>query len=107
MDVIGSHAARLPAIDGRWEPGPWEREELRLALLDGGIAGPQVSHPMDNVLGNIGLLCEGDPDKQFGLTGVDGFAPEEVFALVDAASGFYAAARLRTGTVPVDPAIVV
>ena len=39
MDVIGSHAARLPAIDARWEPGPWERDELLRALVDGGMAG--------------------------------------------------------------------
>ena len=80
MDVIGSHAARLPAIDARWEPGPWERDELLRALVDGGMAGPRVSHPMDNVRDNIRLLCEGDEDKQFGMTGLQTHTPEQVFS---------------------------
>ena len=106
MDVIGSHAARLPAIDGRWTPGRWERDELRRALLDGGIAGPQVSHPMDNVLGNIALLCEGDHDKQFGMTGLQTFTPEEVYRFVATESGFRIDPNVRSGPTPVDPALV-
>lgn len=106
MDVIGSHAARLPAIDGRWAPGRWDRAELRRALLDGGIAGPQVSHPMDNVLGNIALLCEGDHDKQFGMTGLQTFSPEEVYRFVAEASGFAVDPTVRSGPTPVDPDLV-
>jgi hypothetical protein len=106
MDVIGSHAARLPAIDGRWEPGPWERDELLRALVDGGMAGPRVSHPMDNVRDNIRLLCEGDEDKQFGMTGLQTHTPEQVFSLVAAAAGFPDDPRARTGPVPVDARLV-
>ena len=28
MDVIGTHAARLPALDDRWTPREYAREEL-------------------------------------------------------------------------------
>ena len=62
MDVIGSHAARLPELDDRWTLGPVAREELLEGLLAGAVAGPELSHPLDNVLRNIRLLHEGDPD---------------------------------------------
>ena len=70
MDVIGSHAARLPAIDDRWDPKPTPRAELVRGLLEGSVAGIEVSHPFDNVVRNIRLLHEGDPDKRFGMSGL-------------------------------------
>ncbi len=104
MDVIESHAARLPAIDGRWSPRPFDRGELIDGLVAGGMAGPEVSHPFDNVRRNIRLLCEGDPDKQFGMTGVaDAFTPSEVLELVAQAAGFEPDPDATTGPVPVDP----
>lgn len=106
MDVIGSHAARLPAIDERWTPRSHGRAELVRGLLDGRIAGPEVSHLLDNVLRNITLLHEGDPDKQFGLTGISSMAPREVLALVGRAAGFEPVAGARTGPVPVDPELI-
>ncbi len=107
MDVIESHAARLPAIDGRWSPRPFDREELIDALVAGRMAGPEVSHPFDNVRRNIRLLCEGDPDKQFGMTGIaDAFTPNEVLELVARAAGFEPDPDVTTGPVPVDPELV-
>lgn len=106
LDVTESHAARLPAIDDRWIPRVHERAELLEALVEGAMAGPEVSHPMDNVRGNIQLLCEGDPDKQFGMTGLQSFAPDEVFAIVAAASGFAPEHARTGGPVPVDPELV-
>ena len=106
MDVTESHAARLPVIDDRWIPRAHERAELLEALLAGKIAGPEVSHPMDNVRRNIRLMCEGDPDKQFGMTGLQTFTPDEVFAVVAAASGFAAEPAWTDGPVPVDPELV-
>ncbi len=104
MDVIESHAARLPAIDGRWSPRPFDRGELIDGLVAGGMAGPEVSHPFDNVRRNIRLLCEGDPDKQFGMTRVaDAFTPSEVLELVAQAAGFEPDPDATTGPVPVDP----
>jgi hypothetical protein len=106
MDVIGSHVAQLPAIDDRWSPRVYDREELIRGLLQAGIAGEQVSHLLDNVLRNIRLLHEGDPDKQFGLNGVDAMAPAAVLDLVGSAAGFVPDPEARTGPVPVDPSLV-
>src|SRR5262245_11559245 len=106
MDVIGSHAARLPALDERWTPRRFERDELIEGLLAGAVAGPEVTHPLDNVLRNIRLLYEGDPDKQFGLSGLQVLEPDEVLLLVGRASGFEPDPAAHTGPVPVDPKLV-
>jgi hypothetical protein len=103
MDVTRSHAARLPALDERWTPRPFDRAELVRGLLDGRIAGEEVSHAMDNVRRNIRLLCEGDPDKQFGISGLRTFTPDEVFDLVAKAAGFDPDPAWGDGPVPVDP----
>lgn len=104
MDVTVAHARRLPRIDDRWEPRACSREELRRGLLAGGVAGPEVSHPMENVRRNAELLCAGDPDKLFGLSGIaDAFGPEEVLALVGRAAGFEPRPGWLEGPVPVDP----
>ena len=106
MDVIGSHAARLPALDDRWTPRAYARDELVEGLLSGAVAGLEVSHPLDNVLRNIRLLHEGDPDKQFGMTGLQSLDPDEVLDLVGRASGFEPDRAATTGPVPVDPELV-
>jgi hypothetical protein len=107
MDVTAAHVRQLPRIDDRWEPRRCSREELRRGLLEGRIAGPEVSHAMDNVRRNIELMCSGDPDKLFGLSGIAGaFDPEEVLALVGRAAGFTPSPSWRSGPVPVDPDLV-
>jgi hypothetical protein len=107
MDVIAEHAAQLPEIDHRWTPYPYERQELLAGLLQGRIAGPEVSHPMDNVRRNIALLLEGDPDKQFGMSGLAGsMTPDAVLELVGRASGFEPDPSWTAGSVPVDPDLV-
>ena len=102
MAAIEPHPARTPKTDPRWELGAYTREELRRGLIHGGAAGV-VSHPMDNVLWKIGLLCDGDPRSQFGLNGVSGLTRAEVLALVARASGFEPDPSLRWGPVRVDP----
>lgn len=107
MDVIETHAAQLPGIDDRWTPRSYERHELVRGLLEGRIAGPDLSHPLDNVLRNIGLLCQGDSDKQFGMSGLaQAFTPREVLELVGRAAGFEPDPHATTGPVPVDPELV-
>jgi hypothetical protein len=106
MDVIESHAAGLPLIDDRWVPRPIDRDELILGLLEGRIAGEEVSHPLDNVLRNIRLLVEGDPDKQFGMSGLQTLSAEHVLRLVGDAAGFEPRREARSGPVPVDPQLV-
>ncbi len=61
---------------------------------------------MDNVLRNIRLLCEGDDDKQFGMTGLRTLSPPEVLELVGEAAGFTPQPDPATGPVPVDPNLV-
>src|SRR6266446_3439751 len=103
MDVIEVHARRLPAIDDRWNPRPCSRDELAHALEVGRVAGV-ATHPLDNVRGNARLLLEGDPDKQFGLTGVqDGFAFLDVLDLVAEAAGVAIDPDERFGDVLIAP----
>jgi hypothetical protein len=107
MDVIADHAAQLPGIDDRWAPRAYERMELARGLVDGRVAGPEVSHAMDNVLRNIRMCWEGDPDKQFGMSGIAGAMAEvEILALVARAAGFVADPSWTAGPVPVDPELV-
>lgn len=89
-----------------WQPGSYSRENLRRAILDGGMAGV-VSHDRPNVLWKIRRLCQGEPDLQFGLTGVDGLTPEEVLGVMADAGGFVGDPGLRDGTVGVDPELVI
>jgi hypothetical protein len=103
MDVIRWHAARLPALDDRWTPGAVGREALIEGLRSGAVAGPEISHPLDNVLRNIRLLHEGDPDKQFGMTGLQTLDLDEILELVGRAAGFEPDRTATTGPVPIDP----
>lgn len=88
--------------DGRWTPAPHTEDELLDGLIRGGMAGV-VSHPMDNVLWKVGLLCDGDPEAQFGLSGVDVMSDGEVLALIGDASGFEPDPYVRWGPVRVQP----
>ena len=106
MDVIGSHAARLPTLDDRWEPAAYERAELVRGLLAGSVAGIEVSHPFDNVVRNVRMLHEGDPDKRFGMSGLPTAEPEQVLSIVGRSAGFEPALLAETGPVPVDPELV-
>jgi hypothetical protein len=61
------------------------------------------SHDRPNVLWKIKRLVDGDPDLQFGLTGVDGLPFERVLALVAEAAGFDPDPAVRHGLIVVDP----
>jgi hypothetical protein len=87
MDVIGAYARRLPPLDDRWTARRFERGDLISGLLDGQVAGV-ATHPLDNVRGNILMLIEGDPDKQFGLSELPGGMDlDEILDLVAAEAG--------------------
>ena len=100
MAAIEPQLPRAVDLDERWTPRPFPREELLRGFLEGGMAGV-VSHPMDNVLWKIGLLCDGDPLSQFGVTGVDTMSRTEVLELVARASGFEPDPNTRMGPVRV------
>jgi hypothetical protein len=104
MDVIEAHARRLPIVDDRFTPRPYPREELARALEAGRVAGV-ATHPLDNVRGNARLLLEGDPDKQFGLTGLqDGLALRDLLDLVSAGAGAQIDPAQEFGDVHIAPA---
>ncbi|HUG87272.1 MAG TPA: phosphatase [Actinomycetota bacterium] len=89
-----------------WEPSEHPRQALIEALLDGGVAGVN-SHDRPDVLWKIQRLCEGDPDLQFGLTGVDRMPPGELVDLMAREGGFDADPDLKHGLVMVDPELVI
>ncbi|MDP9330049.1 MAG: phosphatase [Actinomycetota bacterium] len=107
MDVIGAHARRLPPLDDRWIPRPCTREELERGLLHGQVAG-RATHPLDNVRGNILMLLDGDPDKQFGLSGVPGdLGLDEILDLVAQAAASPIDHDARYGPVHIEPGPIV
>jgi hypothetical protein len=103
-DVIANHLRRLPSPDpGRWRPRTEDPAVLARALVDGRIAGP-ATHPLDNVRGNAQLLLDRDPDKEFGLRGLqDGFDLDGVLTLVERAAGAPIDREARTGSVMIEP----
>jgi hypothetical protein len=106
VDVIEAHASRLPALDERWEPRPYPREELARALVAGGVAGP-AGHPHDNVFGNIRKLVEHDPDKLFGLSDMpEPFGFEDIVRIVGEAAGVPIDALATEGSPDIDPGAV-
>lgn len=106
-DVIATHVRRLPPIDERWIPRAVSREELERALLSGMIAG-WASHPLDNVRGNAQMLLDHDPDKEFGLTGLQaGMTLDRVLSLVEEAAGAPIDREARYGPVDIHPAPIV
>ena len=87
-DVIEAHVSRLPPFaEDDWTPRVVARVDLERALLAGGVAGT-ATHPIDNVRGNIQKLLDHDPDKEFGLTGLqEGMTLDRVLGLVERAAG--------------------
>lgn len=106
MDVIEAHARRLPPIDDRWTVRPNSDAELERGLMDGGVSGT-ATHPLDNVRGNILMLLEGDPDKEFGMPGIgEGFELDGVLGLVEDGAGAPIDRDARYGTVEIAPASI-
>ena len=64
-----------------------------------------MSHPFDNVVRNIRLLHEGDPDKRFGMSGLRAMAPTTC-SRSSALRRVRPRAARETGPVPVDPELV-
>jgi hypothetical protein len=85
-----------------WTPAEYDRETMTKALRDAGVAGVN-SHDRPNVLWKIKRLCEGDPDSQFGLSGVSGLRIDEVLRLVSDMSGIDPDPDTHHGMVLVDP----
>jgi Phosphatase len=106
-DVIRSHVRRLPPVDDRWVPRAVDRAELERGLLAGTVAG-WATHPLDNVRGNALMLLDGDPDKEFGLTGLQaGMDLDRILGLVETAAGAPLDREARYGPVDIRPGPIV
>jgi len=69
----------------------------------GGVAGI-ATHPLDNVRGNPQMLLDRDPDKEFGLSGLqEGMSLERVLSLVEQSAGAPIDRDGRYGPVEIDP----
>jgi Phosphatase len=103
-DVIEAHVRRLPRVDrALWTPRSVDRAGLGRALLDGGVAGA-ATHPLDNVRGNAQMLLDRDPDKEFGLSGLQhGMTLDGVLRLVEDAAGAPIDRDGRYGPVQIRP----
>jgi hypothetical protein len=87
MEPLEDCAASPPTHDPGWVPREHPRAELEAALLAGKVAGV-AGHSADDVRRNARLLLEGDPDKQFGLSGIPASVTlDRVLALVADAAG--------------------
>ena len=107
MDVIERHVSRLPPLDDRWEPRAHAREALEAAMREGGVAGT-ATHPLDNVRGNAMMLIDGDPDKQFGLSGLPGDLDlDDILDLVGQCAGAPIDHAARYGPVEISGAPIV
>lgn len=88
----------------RPQPGRFSDQELAQALLHGGAAGPDCSHDRGNVLWKVERLVSGDPDGQFGLSGLTRFTVSEVLAMIGDEAGFDPEIFSDgEGPVPIDP----
>jgi len=102
MDVEpGSSKGRLHP----WRRGAYSTEELAQALVAGGVAGPECSHDRENVRWKLRQLLDGDPDAQFGLTGLirGGLTLGDVLRMMAAEAGFDPDESLALGPIPIDP----
>jgi hypothetical protein len=102
MVEMASKPHSIPAHEaGLWTPGDFDRHRLADALRSSGAAGVN-SHDRPNVFWKITRLVDGDEDLQFGISGVDAFAFEDVLAMMADAGGFDPNPGLRHGLVIVD-----
>jgi Phosphatase len=97
-----AHSGLALEPDLFWTPATYEPDVMRKALVHGGVAGVN-SHDRTNVLWKIKRLTEGDPDAQFGLTGVSGMPIDKALGLVAEASGIDPDVDVRHGLVVVNP----
>lgn len=61
--------------------------QARAALVASGITGAHQSHSRRSTLGKIQPLLDGDPDKTFGLSGMDKHGPSDVLGFMAKLTG--------------------
>ena len=90
-----------------WRPGGFTDQELADGLVRAAIAGPVASHDRANVLWRIGRLVDGDPEEQFGMSGLRTYSVAEILALIAEETGFDADPTIHLGSVSIEPTRVI
>jgi hypothetical protein len=100
-----SKAHELPREEQRhrWRPARYTDQELADALVAARIAGPITSHDRANVRWKIRRLVSGDPDSQFGISGLTTASDDQVLALMAEETGFDPDPGLHEGPSAIDP----
>jgi histidinol phosphate phosphatase hisN-like protein len=98
-DPLGADVANAE----RWRRGSFTRRALLEALVAGRMAGPASSHDRGNVHWKIGQLVAGNPDLQFGLSGLADHSADAVLSLMAEAAGFDPAPAEHDAPTPIDP----
>jgi hypothetical protein len=91
-----------PASLRRWVRTAHDDDALIRALVEGRVAGPVTSHDRRNVGWKLDRLVAGDPDLQFGLTGLTEVPFDKVVALMADEAGFDPDSTIREGPTPID-----
>ena len=86
-----------------WQLGGFTDQELGDALVRAAIAGPVASHDRANVMWRIERLVDGDPEEQFGMSGLRTYTAAEILALIAEETGFDADPTLQGGGVSIEP----
>jgi hypothetical protein len=86
-----------------WRPGRFTDQELADALVRAAIAGPVASHDRANVLWRIGRLVGGDPEEQFGMSGLGTYSVADILALIAEETGFDSDPSVQSGGVSIEP----
>ena len=86
-----------------WRPGGFTDQELADALVRAAIAGPVASHDRVNVLWRVGRLVDGDPEEQFGISGLRTYTVRQILALIAEETGYDADPALPFRGVSIDP----
>lgn len=79
-------------------------EDVKAALVAGGISGPHRSHSRRNNLSKIRACISGDPEGCFGLSGTTEHSAEDVLGFLSELTGCSADLSDETGYDTIDPA---
>ncbi|GEM_PF-318655 len=98
-----SHEFVPRSQESSWRRAVSTDAALAEALVAGRVAGPVTSHDRRNVRWKIQRLVDGEPEAQFGLSGLTEFTAGDVLAIMAEAAGFDPDPELHEGPSAVDP----
>ncbi|MDP8956043.1 MAG: phosphatase [Actinomycetota bacterium] len=86
-----------------WRPDSFSDQELAEALVRAAIAGPVSSHDRANILWRVGRLVDGDPEEQFGMSGLRTYTVRQILAMIADETGYDADPALPIRGVSIEP----